>query len=113
VCEDLARAVLILRPTLAEHACKLNGIGRFADKLVGSTFAHLAEHLAIDFLVEQAQKTGAFTTPVSGYTRWLDKHLGTMSITISSATESAEAVFEAIAQAVALVNHLTAQQTAS
>ena len=55
--QDLASAVLQLRPTLAEHSCMHRGFGYFGDKLLGSTLPHLVEHLAIDMLVEQAGGT--------------------------------------------------------
>jgi hypothetical protein len=120
----LARELLTLRPTLSEHACKQDGIGRFGDKIVGSTLPHLIEHLAIDLLVEQAladtsmghsaeNPNGVATqriAPVFGNTKWLDKDAGTMQVTISSTTQDAELVARALTYAVELVNHLSDRQ---
>jgi hypothetical protein len=122
----LARELLALRPTLSEHACKQGGIGRFGDKIVGSTLPHLIEHLTIDLLVEQAladtsmdhnaensrRATTQRIAPVSGNTKWLDKDAGIMRVTISSATQGTELVARALTQAVELVNHLSNQQAA-
>ncbi|MCL2882987.1 MAG: hypothetical protein FWF30_00760 [Coriobacteriia bacterium] len=48
-----ASQFLIQRPTLAEHACRQNGVGRFGQKITGCRLPHLLEHLSIDLLVER------------------------------------------------------------
>ena len=122
VSDDLATAILALRPTLAEHSCKHQGFGYFGDKLVGTTLPHLVEHLAIDFIVEENRKkpegdtapaTGASqhshdTTPkaVAGITRWLDRGQGKMQVRISCAAQSTDETCRAITRAIDVLNSL-------
>jgi hypothetical protein len=96
----LAARILALRPTLAQHACKQRGFGRFGDKIVGSTLPHLVEHVAIDLLVEDGQG------PVAGATTWLDRERGTMTVRLSCKTTPAEVTYAALNRAVTLVNGL-------
>jgi hypothetical protein len=103
--ETLARIVLVLRPTLAQHACKQRGFGCFGDKLIGTTLPHLVEHLTIDLLVEE--HGAAF--PVAGTTHWLDKEHGIMRVRISCVPEHVDMTCTAINRAVALVNVLLGQ----
>ncbi len=136
VSEQMALVILSERKTLSEHACKQAGIGRFKDKIIGTTLPHLVEHLAIDLLVERtlnairksakeqayagsvnhriasidARDTLSRIPPVSGHTRWLDKGLGTMNITLTFAAQDPEVVSEVITRAVARVNRLAIQQ---
>ena len=57
-----AAAIIAAHPTLAEHACRQNGFGRFAEKLEQASLPHLVEHLAIDFLAKNHQGAIAGTT---------------------------------------------------
>jgi hypothetical protein len=57
-----AAVVLAEHPTLAEHACRQQGFGRFADKLEQASLPHLVEHLAIDLLAKDYQGAIAGTT---------------------------------------------------
>jgi len=103
---DQARAILAQRPTLAQHACKQQGLGLFGNKLVGTTLPHLVEHLAIDLLVEQQ----ANPAPIAGNTTWLDKQRGLMRVRVqlpagepAAARQAAQA---ALNQAIGMVNAL-------
>jgi hypothetical protein len=117
--ERLAASVLALRPTLAQHVCKQRGLGRFGDKLIGTTLPHLVEHLAIDLLVEEAQESHPPASPPhprAGNTTWLDREQGLMRIRLScdgaeqgDGASDAEVTRTAISRAVALVNALLAQ----
>ncbi|MDR2196952.1 MAG: hypothetical protein LBO07_03210 [Coriobacteriales bacterium] len=73
-----------MRPTLAEHACQDRGLRRFGEVMVGSTLPHLAEHLAIDLLVE-AWPGWRF----AGATTWADREKAIMQIQLSSVGEQA------------------------
>ena len=114
VTEELAAAVLALRPTLAEHACKQQGMGLFGDKMVGATLPHLLEHLAIDLLVEeQQQRVGSNTAQlltsrqtIAGATTWLDREQGKMQVRISCTAQNAERTCAAITSAATLLNGL-------
>jgi hypothetical protein len=61
--EGQAASLLASHPTLAEHACRQHGVGRFGERLAEASLPHLAEHLAIDLLVAKAgqQVSGATT----------------------------------------------------
>ena len=117
VTEELATAVLALRPTLAEHACKQQGMGYFGDRIVGATLPHLVEHLAIDLLVEEQRhrdgdNAGQTRSPrhaIAGTTTWLDREQGRMRVRISSTAQNKEGVCTAITRAVALLNSLLDQ----
>jgi hypothetical protein len=127
--ERLAQAVLALRPTLAQHACKQRGFSFFGDAIIGTTLPHLVEHVAIDLLVEGE----SHPRPRSGITTWLDREQGLMEVRLScdsggiggigdsavgavppvgdvaaSAATDAETTRRAIIRAVALVNSLFA-----
>ena len=106
VSEELAKTILTLRPTLAEHTCKHRGFGYFGDKLIGTALPHLVEHLAIDFLVETACQDTGDDGVVAGTTRWLDRQQAMMQVRISSATQSTDEICTAISNAVVLVNSL-------
>lgn len=108
--ERLAETILALRPTLGEHACKLNGIGRFSDKITGTTLPHLLEHVTIDILVERAllatDGSAGGITPISGNTRRYDSDSAVMIVTISSTNLDHNAAADALADAIALINRL-------
>ncbi|HBT94744.1 MAG TPA: hypothetical protein DEB24_00875 [Coriobacteriia bacterium] len=108
--EKSAETVLALRPTLSEHACKQSGIGRFADKIVGTTLPHLVEHLTIDLLVERAlaetHGTNKRMAPVAGNTRPSRSNPSVMIVTITSPNLRAGFAEQALKQAIALVNRL-------
>jgi hypothetical protein len=104
VSERLAATVLACRPTLAQHVCKQRGIGRFADKLVGTTLPHLVEHIAIDLLVEEDP-----SRPQAGTTTWLERKQGRMIVRLSCDPATAPGVHGAMIRAVALVNALSAE----
>ena len=98
VSPELAEALLSSRPTLAKHACKHRGMGRFGDKIVDSTLPHLVEHLAIDLLVEENAEV------IAGTTTWIDHAQGVMQVKVSSTAQGARETYAAITRAVALVN---------
>jgi hypothetical protein len=83
--EKLAAAILALHPTLAQHACKQQGFGRFGDKLSGTTLPHLVEHLAIDLLVNATHH------PHAGTTTWLDREQGLMRVRVSRGSVGGDA----------------------
>jgi hypothetical protein len=83
--EKLAAAILALHPTLAQHACKQQGFGRFGDKLSGTTLPHLVEHLAIDLLVDATHH------PHAGTTTWLDREQGLMRVRVSRGSVGGDA----------------------
>jgi hypothetical protein len=101
VSEDLAAAALACRPTLAQHICKQRGIGRFADKLVGTTLPHLVEHVAIDLLAEADP-----SHPWAGATTWLSRSQGRMTVRLSCTPATHEAARAAITQALTLTTTL-------
>jgi hypothetical protein len=102
---QLAAAVLACRPTLAQHTCKQQGIGRFADKLVGTSLPHLAEHVAIDLLVEESP-----SCPQAGTTTWLNREQGRMMVRLSCTSATAPSTHAALLRAIALINTLLAQE---
>ena len=56
--------LLLAHPTLAEHACRQQGVGLFGDKIASASLPHLVEHLAIDKLV------AAHGQAIAGTTTW-------------------------------------------
>jgi hypothetical protein len=121
--EGLAAAALACRPTLAEHACKQRGFGRFGDGLLGTTLPHLVEHIALDLLVEDVRTAGGgedggvpspplcapIVLPIAGNTVWADRRQGLMKVRVSAGTPSAAAAAAAaLRRAVTLVNDLLA-----
>jgi hypothetical protein len=115
--ERLAEAAFALRPTLAQHVCRQQGFGYFEDTIKGTTLPHLVEHLAIDLLVEEEQRSGDAVCPVAGITAWLEREQGLMKVTISPvvpggegattlSSDTADTVCAAIRRAIALVNGL-------
>jgi len=118
VSDGLAKTILALRPTLAEHTCKHLGFGYFGDRLVGTTLPHLVEHLAIDYLVEENRRKacdgfvpdGDASQAIAGITRWLDRDLGRMQVRISCTTQGADETCRAITRAIDVVNHLLGQR---
>ncbi|MDR2587376.1 MAG: hypothetical protein LBC23_03845 [Coriobacteriales bacterium] len=101
VSEQLAATALACRPALAHHICKQQGIGCFADKLVGTTLPHLVEHIAIDLLVEETP-----SRPQAGNTTWIDHAQGRMMVRLSSSPHTVQSVRTALIRAVDLVNTL-------
>jgi hypothetical protein len=65
---------------------------------------HVAEHLAIDFMVAAERVGGGQSHTHAGNTRWVDKEAGIMEVRLSyegMATDEASAALE---QAVAAIN---------
>jgi hypothetical protein len=96
--------LLAANPTLAEHACRQQGIGRFGDKIHNASLPHIVEHLAIDYLVNELGQ------PVTGNTVWHDRSANIMLIRLGFAgieqedgrllvkSQTEVAVFEAVAE---------------
>jgi hypothetical protein len=68
------QTLLANHPTLGEHACRQQGLGRFADKIATASLPHIVEHLAIDSLVQTHHQ------PIAGNTIWQQRAANKMMI---------------------------------
>jgi hypothetical protein len=102
----LAAAALERLPTLAEHACKGHGVGRFGEKIVGTTLPHLVEHVAIDLLVQRGAGTVAGNTTREAPE---DDSMWVRLLLTDTSPASAIATQTALINAVDLVNDLLKQ----
>jgi len=75
--------LLSLRPGLAEHACRQQGLGRFGEKVHFASLPHIVEHLLIDRLVEE------YGFQVAGNTRWQNRATGSARVTVQTLTTEA------------------------
>ena len=69
-----ATDLLTEHPTLAEHACRQQGIGMFAEKILEADLPHVLEHLAIDSLVS------GLGAQIVGNTSWQSRSEGLAKI---------------------------------
>jgi hypothetical protein len=80
VSPQLAKTLLSLYPTLADHACKGSKTGFFGARIVGALLPHAVEHVAIEILLASQ---GAI--PAAGYTCWANREEGVMRVCLRCA----------------------------
>lgn len=100
--------ILASHPTLAEHACDVDGattFGSVADAGPVET-GHLLEHLAIDLLVHayaEAAEDGC-TPTIAGHTSWISREQGIQRITISYVAGDVAMLYESMRQACGILD---------
>jgi hypothetical protein len=90
--EEAVRFISV-RPKLADHACRQKGLGRFGEKIVGASLAHLLEHLIIDLMVERS------SCQVSGNTSIANKQKAEMRVLLRFPEEYESQAWESVRDA--------------